>query len=146
MCTLVCSGLSAAEEEANQAACAAKLQAMAPDDPAFKRLDKVFRQSLRFSGTVHRIVPHWHATYQDLRAAKNKLSVQDIPYMVKGLALIDKLDARQRVAVGVLGLFGVQALPCIEAALQDPGIKGRFMLEQIKIQIAVDRPSATPAR
>lgn len=146
MCMPVCSGPAAAEDNAEQKACAAKLQAMDQRDLVFERLDKVYRQSLRFGGTVHRIVPNWHATHEDLETAKDKLSVEDIPYIVKGLARVDKPDVRQRVAVGVLGLFGVQALPCIEAALQDPAVRGRFTLQQIKIQIAVDRPSATPAR
>lgn len=143
ICAPVCSSPVAANDKANQEACAAKLKTINRQDAAFKRLNKAYRQSLRFGGTVHSIVPHWHATHQDLEGAKSKLTVEDIPYIVKGLAQVEAPDARQRVAIGVLGLFSVQALPCIEVAMKDPGIKGRFTLQQIKTQIEVNRTSTT---
>lgn len=124
---------------ADQEVCAAKLKTIKQYDPSFARIDKVYRQSLRFSGTVHRIVPHWHATHQDIKYAKNKLTVNDIPYIVEVLARVDMPNARQRVAIGVLVLFGLQALPCIEAAMKNSEIKGRLTLQQIKIQIGIDQ-------
>lgn len=129
-----------------QAACAATLKAIRPADPAFDRLDRIYRQSLRFGGTAHRILPHFHATYDDIVAAKNRLSLQDIPFVVFDLARADKANARQTVAIGVLGQFGPAALPCLDAALQDPGVKGRFILTQIKIGIeAREATQATQA-
>ena len=108
------------------------------DDPNFKRLTNIYRQSLQFGGTSHRIASHWHTTYPNLQAAKKKLSRADIPYMVKELSEIKKPNSRQYVAVGVLGMFGAQALPCIDAALQNHEATGHFTLQQIKIQITVE--------
>lgn len=125
-----------------QAACAARLQAIDPRDPAFKRLDRVYRGALRFGGTVHRILPNFHATHEDLVAAKNKIARQDIPYLVYELARTEQPNARQRVAIGVLGLFGPEALPCIDAALRDPRIPGRFTLNQTRIGIEAEQASA----
>lgn len=143
MVAVGCWGGAQAETPPEQVACAARLQAIAPRDPTFKRLDKIYRQSLRFGGTVHRILPSFHAPHEDLVAAKNKIAKQDIPYLVHELARTETPNARQRVAIGVLGLFGPQALPCIDAALQEPRIPGRFTLNQIKIGIEAEQASTT---
>ncbi|QNA88538.1 hypothetical protein G4G28_08635 [Massilia sp. Dwa41.01b] len=146
LCASLCFSAAQAAIPPEQAACSARLQAIRPDDPSFKRLDKIYRQSLRFGGTVHRILPSFHATHDDLVAAKSRMSAQDIPYMVYELAQAEEPNARQRVAVGVLGLFGPQALPCIAAAMLDARIPGRFTLNQIRIGIEAERVSTTRAQ
>jgi hypothetical protein len=120
-----------------QAQCKQQLRSISPDDPAFKRLNAIYRQSLRFGRAPHGVLPGFYASYQDLVAARRKLSDSDIPYIVFELARISKTNSRQRVALGVLAQFGRAALPCIEAAMEDRSIAGIVLLNQVKSSIEV---------
>lgn len=137
LCLVAPAALHAATPGELQAHCKQQLHSLRPDDPAFKRLNAIYRESLRFGRAPHGVLPGFYASYQDLVAARRKLSDSDIPYIVYQLARISKTNSRQRVAIGVLAQFGRTALPCIEAAMEDRSIAGIVLLNQVKSSIEV---------
>ncbi len=140
-----CSVLARAADPVRQSACAVKLAQITPDDPAFARLTKIYRKHLRFGGTVHSIIPRFHATYEDVLKAKKHFTEHDIPLMVYDLARVKIASKPQTVAIGILTQFGSTALPCIDAALAIQQIKGRVILTQIKISIEAAQASIAGA-
>ncbi|MES2741469.1 MAG: hypothetical protein V4754_11030 [Pseudomonadota bacterium] len=134
LCACFCT-LAQGADPAPQSDCGAKLQTIVPDDPAFKRLETVYRKHLHFGGTVHNIIPHFHAKYEDILKAKKQVAEEDIAFMVYDLARANRVSKRQTVAIGTLTQFGSVALPCLNAALATPKFKGRAILTEIKISI-----------
>lgn len=127
-----------------QKICKEKLDKINEDDNNFKHLNKIYKNNLHFKlGHGHIMIPGWYADYSDIAKAKTEIFEKDIPYIVYDLAKAEKLDSQQIVSLGVLRQFGLKALPCINAALDqknlDKNCVGCYRLTSTKISIEVDQ-------
>ncbi len=121
-----------------QKVCKEKIESIHKDDKNFSRLNKVFKNHSKFGIQKHTMMPGFHSDYQDLVEAHKELSKEDIPYIVYELSRADKLNNRQITAMGVLAQFGIDAIPCIDAVLEQKNCPGCFNLGQTKISIEVN--------
>lgn len=127
-----------------QALCKETLGSIRADDPAFARLENIYRSKLRFGLAPHGVLPRFYAEHRDVIAIREMLTDRDIPYIVFRLANVKRANSVDRVAIGVLTQFGYAALPCIEAATERHGAAGVVVLNQIKAGIIAKLISAPP--
>lgn len=128
-------GFAADANSAAVQACAARLQAITAQDARLAQVERIYRRHLRFSGSAHRLIPHFHAEHEDIVRARQELTETDIPFVVYRILKSEKSDGTLQVAVGVLKLFGSQAVPCIDAALASGMHSGAVLLNQVKSSI-----------
>lgn len=127
---------SASENESAAARdCGARLQAISAQDARLAQIERMYRRHLRFSGTAHRLIPHFHAEHEDIVRARQELTEADIPFVVYRVMKSEKTDGPLQVAVGVLKLFGNGALPCIDAAIASGITPGAALLNQVRSSI-----------
>jgi hypothetical protein len=126
-----------------QKICKEKLEKINLDDNNFKHLNQIYKNNLHFKlGHGHIMIPGWYADYDDIVKAKQEIFEKDIPYIVYDLARSEDLNSKQIVSLGVLSQFGLKALPCINAALDqkdlDKNCVGCYRLTSSKISIEVN--------
>lgn len=122
-----------------QKICKEKLDKINLDDNNFKHLNKIYKKNLKFKlGHGHIMIPGWYADYDDIVKAKQEIFKKDIPYIVSDLSKAKDLSSKQIVALGVLVQFGVDALPCINAVLEEQKYSGYSVLTQARISIEVN--------
>lgn len=121
-------------------ACRKILNGFRVNAPRDRRVQNVLKKHLRWGGTAHNPLPHPHATYEDIVAAKAALSPADIPMLVH-LAGTGKLGSGAKgLAFGVLQQFGPAALPCIDAATSMGIGGGELGAVRTSIEIAHNLP------
>ena len=104
--------------------------------PRDRRVQKVLKDHLRWGGTAHNPLPHPHANYEDIVAARNALTPGDIPLLTH-LILTGKLGSGAKpLAFGTLQQFGPDALPCIDAALSMGSAGAQFSTLRTSIELS----------
>lgn len=118
--------------------CGQILQGLTAQSDQVIRVRKVLKDNLHWRSTVHIIIPRKIAIQSDIDAAYASLSEDDIPVLVSLIGRGEVKDGMRSIAFGVLGKFGAQALPCIEAGLAESRAEGATDLSAIKINIETE--------
>ncbi len=116
-----------------EAGCASQLHRVTSKETVVIR--KIFAKNLHFRGSRHNPIPHWNADYSDIEnvfAALTPASIPPIVYLLKDGHLNGGMRS---IGAGVLKMFGEKSLPCIDAALRDPSIKGYGILSGVRTSI-----------
>lgn len=130
---------TSASDISSKKSCSKFIKSINAADPIFSKLEKIYKGHLSFGGSVHNIIPHKKATYDDLKNAKKELKDEDLPYMIYQVGHETLSKSQRLVPIGVIPMFRLQAIPCLDAALEDTSIKNRVILNQMKALIEINK-------
>lgn len=126
--------------------CKQVLTGMPDDLEQVIRVRKALKENLHWRGAPHHVFPRKIAVQRDIDAAFSAMTEDDIPVLVNLIARAAVEKGMRGLAAGVLGRFGMRALPCIEAGIESDTGKGASDLRAVRINIEVENRSAmTPS-
>jgi len=90
-----------------------------------------YSKNTHFRSAGYNIISHWNVDCADIKNVFTSLVPAHIPLVVYLLQQGDMNSGMRSTGAGVLKMLGPEALPCIDAALRQPGIKGNYSVSRI---------------